>query len=387
MSTPRIEINLKKIAHNAKTLNRLYGSKKIDVIGVTKAVCGDPAVAAALVQNGIRILADSRLINIRRMRRAGIKAEFLLLRTPFLSQAESVVKYADISLNSEISVIERLAKYAERQHTKHKIILMIELGDLREGIMPEDLDYTIKQVLELKSIELAGIGTNLACFGGIKPDEEKMNYLSSIAMNIEKKYGLTLKFVSGGNSANYHWFMSVNDAGKINNLRLGESIYLGRETLHREAITGLYTDAFTLVAEVIESKLKPSLPYGEVAQDAFGNIPGFNDIGYINRAILGIGLQDVKVSGLTPKSDIEIIGASSDHIIIDTKKTELKAGDEVEFDLNYAALLSAMTSPYVFKKVEVKLWMLKNIAKALNKNTAGIKKTFQPYLLKKTTLD
>ncbi len=387
MSTPRIEINLKKIAHNAKKLNRLYGTKGIDVIGVTKAVCGEPNVAAVLIRNGIRILADSRLNNIRRMRRAGIKAEFLLLRTPFLSQAEAVVKYADISLNSEISVIKRLSKYAAKQHSIHKIILMVELGDLREGIMPADLDNTIKQVLELKAIELAGIGTNLACFGGIKPDEEKMNYLSSIAGNIEQKYGLTLRFVSGGNSANYNWFRSTIDSGKINNLRLGESIYLGCETLYRKAISGLYTDAFTLVAEVIESKLKPSLPYGESAQDAFGNITNFNDIGKINRAILGVGLQDVTVSGLTPRSDVEIIGASSDHIIIDAKNTELKVGDKVEFDLNYAALLSAMTSPYVFKKIEVNLWMRKNIAKALKKNTASTKKIFQPSLLKKTILD
>ncbi|RLD64728.1 MAG: alanine/ornithine racemase family PLP-dependent enzyme [Bacteroidetes bacterium] len=381
MSTPRLEINLKKIAHNAKTLNRLYGSKGIDVIGVTKAVCGDPHVASALVSSGISILADSRLINIRRMRKAGIKAEFLLLRTPFMSQAEAVVKYADISLNSEISVIKKLSKYAERNHTKHKIILMVELGDLREGIMPADLDNTIKQVLELKSIELVGIGANLACFGGIKPDDEKMNYLSSIAEDIEKKYDLKLKFVSGGNSANYTWFKSTIDTGKINNLRLGESIYLGCETLHRKAIPKLYTDAFTLVAEVIESKLKPSLPYGEVAQDAFGNIPSFNDIGKINRTILGIGLQDVTVSGLTPKSDIEIIGASSDHIIVDAKNTELKVGEKVEFDLNYAALLSAMTSPYILKKVELSLWTHKNIAKVLNKNTANIKKIFQTSLL------
>ncbi len=387
MLTPRIEINLKKIAHNAKTLNRLYGSKGIDIIGVTKAVCGEPRVAAALLENGIRILADSRLINIRRMRRASIKTEFLLLRIPSLSQAESVVKYADISLNTELSVIKKLSKFARDYNTKHKIILMVELGDLREGIMPEDLDNTIKEVLKLKSIELVGIGTNLACFGGIKPDEEKMNYLSSIVCNIEQKYGLTLKIVSGGNSANYNWFMSTNDVKKINNLRLGESIYLGRETLSRKPITGLYTDAFTLVAEVIETKLKPSLPYGEVAQDAFGNVPEFNDRGKINRTILGVGLQDVTVSGLTPRSGIEIIGAGSDHIIVDAKNNKLKVGDEVEFDLNYAALLSVMTSPYVFKNVKVSLWMPKNIAKVLNKNTASTKKTFQQFLLKKTIPD
>ena len=387
MSTPRIKINIKKIAHNAKTLNRLYGSKGIEVIGVTKAVCGNPDVAAALVNNGISILADSRIINIRRMRKAGVQAEFLLLRTPLLSQAEDVVKYADISLNSEVSVIKELSKFAKMNYTKHKIILMVELGDLREGIMPLDLDDTVKQVLALDGIELAGIGTNLACFGGIQPDNDKMVSLSSLAKNIEEKHNLNIEFISGGNSANYNWFMSTNDVGRINNLRLGESIYLGCETLYRKPIPGLYIDAFTLVAEVIESKIKPSHPFGKIAQDAFGNVPEFQDRGKIKRVILGIGLQDVQVSGLTPKADIEILGSSSDHIVIDARKIELKTGDEVEFNLNYGALLSAMTSPYVFKKVEENFWMPKNIAKALNKNTAIIKNYFQPSLLKKTTLD
>ena len=136
----------------------------------------------------------------------------------------------------------------------------------------------------------------------------------------------------------------------MNNLRLGESILLGYETLHRKPIPGLFTDAFTLIAEVIESKVKPSKPYGVVCQDAFGNVPVFQDHGLIKRAILDIGLQDVQVSGLTPRLDIEILGASSDHIILNAKKIELKVGDELEFDLNYGALLSAMTSPYVIKK-------------------------------------
>jgi len=199
MLTPRLEINLEKIAHNAKKLMELYGSKGISVIGVTKVVCGDPNIAEALVKSGINILADSRIENIRRMRNAGVQAQFLLLRTPSLSQAKAVVKYADISLNSELSVIERLSECAIVYDSPHKIILMVELGDLREGLMPSDLDDTIKHVLALENVELIGLGTNLACFGGIKPDEKKMGELSSIADDVEKKFGLTLEFVSGGN--------------------------------------------------------------------------------------------------------------------------------------------------------------------------------------------
>ncbi len=352
MLNPRIEINLEKIVHNAKKLMELYSSKDISVIGVTKVVCGDPNIAKALVKSGINILTDSRMENIRRMRNAGVHAKFLLLRTPRLSQAEAAVKYADISLNSEPSVIERLSEYTIEYNSTHKIILMVELGDLREGVMPSDLDDTIKHVLAIENNELIGLGTNLACFGGIKANEKKMRYFSSIANDVEEKFGLTLEFVSYGNSANYNWFMSTKKVGRINDLRLSESIYLGCETIYRKPIPGLYTNAMTLVSEVIESKIKPSVPYGEVSQDAFGKIWEFKEQGHIRRSILGVGLQDILISGLTSRLDVEIIGASSDHIIVNAKNIDLKVGNELEFDLNYVSLLSAMTSPYV-KKVSI----------------------------------
>jgi predicted amino acid racemase len=349
MTAPRIEIDLEKISHNALKLRELYESRGICVTGVTKVVCGDPAIAEALVRTGIDTLADSRLKNITRMREAGIQARFVLLRTPALSQAESTVRHVDISLNTEVSVIERLSRCAVEAKVTHKIILMVELGDLREGILPAALVETVERVLSQRGIALAGIGTNLACFGGIKPDEKNLDLLSMLAGDIEERFDMTLQYVSGGNSANHDWFMSAADVGKINNLRLGESIFLGCETLHRRQIPGLFTDAFRLRAEVIESKVKPSKPYGETCQDAFGKVPEFSDRGPMRRAILGIGLQDVLVAGLTPCLDIDILGASSDHILIDAKELDLKVGDEVEFNLNYGALLSSMTSPYVAK--------------------------------------
>ena len=283
------------------------------------------------------------------MRQAGVQAEYVLLRAPALSQAESVVEHVDISLNSELSVIEELSSFAVEHSVNHKIILMVELGDLREGMMPADVVKMVEAVNHQKGIVLAGIGTNLACFGGVEPDTAKIEQLSSLATEIEAKFKMTLEFISGGNSANYDWFMSTNDTGRVNNLRLGESIYLGCETLHRKPIPGLFTDAFKLIADVIESKIKPSKPYGNTCQDAFGNVPAFQDRGLIRRVILGMGLQDVLVTGLSPCMDIDILGASSDHIIIDAKTLDLSVGDEVKFNLNYGALLSSMTSPYVSK--------------------------------------
>ncbi|WP_438712531.1 alanine/ornithine racemase family PLP-dependent enzyme [Aquimarina muelleri] len=360
MGTPRLEINHEKIAHNCALLTQVYAAKKISICAVTKGVCGNIMIAQTLVSTGVTMLADSKVSNLKKMREGGILATFLLIGTPMLSQARSIIKWADISNNSELVVIEELARHACIRGVTHKIILMVEMGDLREGIMPSRLDNMVKKVLKLKGIKLVGIGTNLACFGGIQPSKDKMELLSVIAECIEQKYHISLPYISGGNSANYGWFKSTHDIGKINHLRLGESILLGVDPVNRRPIPNLYTDVFNLVAEVTELKIKPSVPYGKKGQNAFGHILHFPDRGKISRAILGIGLQDVDVSGLKSNLDISILGVGSDHTIIDPQKTNLKIGDEVSFSLNYAALLSAMTSPYV-EKINIVSYELEGI--------------------------
>lgn len=177
-----------------------------------------------------------------------------------------------------------------------------------------------------------------------------MRVLSELVTLLEAEFQLSLEIISGGNSANYEWYKSTPDLGRVNNLRLGESILLGCESVNRKAIPGLHTRAFQLIAEVIESKQKPSFPFGEIGHDAFGNVPKFQDRGIRQRAIVALGRQDVLVSGLQANDRLEIIGSSSDHIILDSKNHNLQVGDEVTFNLDYGSLLAAMTSPFIRKQ-------------------------------------
>ncbi|MEA5470756.1 alanine/ornithine racemase family PLP-dependent enzyme [Spirulina sp. 06S082] len=346
---PRIEIVLSQIRDNTRLLCELYGKQGISLMGVSKAVLGEPSVIEAMLQGGVKFIADSRIENIQKMRNAGISTQFVLLRTP-LSQAESVVRNADISFNTEIETLRKLSYFAKVQNKQHQIVIMVEMGDLREGVMLCDLFQFIRKTLTLSHLKIVGIGCNLACYGGVKPDGKNMHALSELVDRIEKEFQLSLEIVSGGNSANYEWYKSTLNVGNINNLRLGESIFLGCETVNRKAIPGLHTRAFQLVAEVIESKKKPSLPFGEICQDAFGNIPNFQDRGVRQRAIVALGRQDVLVSGLQAENKLEILGASSDHIILDSRNYNLKIGDEVNFNLDYGSLLAAMTSPFIQKQ-------------------------------------
>jgi len=349
MTAPRLEVDLDKIHQNARTLvNRLAG-QGISVTGVTKVALGSPGIAGAMLSAGVNTLGDSRIENIEAMHLAQIPASMTLIRSPMLSQADRVVTHADVSFNTELDVISKLSAAAQKAKRTHGIVLMVELGDLREGIMPGDLENTVRETIRFPNIALKGIATNLACRSGVSPDAKNMAELSTLADSIDATFGPILRIVSGGNSANLQWAFSGADTGRINDLRLGEAILLGRETLHRQPIEGLHTDAITLVAEVIESKEKPSQPWGEIAQNAFGETPHTSDRCSISQAILAIGRQDIDPSGLSPPPGTEILGTSSDHLILDTGRHHYSVGTEITFQINYSALLRAMTSPFVAK--------------------------------------
>jgi len=350
VTAPRLEIRLDRIQHNARSLVDRLGARGIAVTGVTKATLGAPAVARALLAAGVAAIGESRIDNIEALRRAGIDAPMTLIRSPMLSQVDRVVEHAGVSLNTELAVIEALSESAGAQGREHGVVLMVELGDLREGILPADLVAVVGATRELAGITLRGIGTNLACQSGVAPDPTNMAELSALATSLERRFGIELAVVSGGNSANLDWALGGSEVGRVNDLRLGESILLGCEPLQRRPIDGLRTDAFTLVAEVIESKRKPSQAWGTINQTAFGDQPALPDRGNTARGILAVGRQDVDPWGLTAPAGITILGASSDHLVVDAGDAGLAVGSEMRFQLGYSALLAAMTSPFVTKE-------------------------------------
>lgn len=349
---PRIEIDINKVKHNTKVLVDLCKKHHIGIAGVTKVFCAIPQVANAMIEGGVKYLADSRIENLKKL--AELNIPKLLLRLPMISQVHEVVKYADISLNSELSTIEELSKEAIKLNKVHEIILMVDLGDLREGVWVDDVNSIVKEILKLKGIKLKGIGTNLTCYGGVLPNKENLGQLAGIADEIKNEFNIELDIISGGNSSSLYIIEKNEIPDKINNLRLGESIVLGRETAYGNSIDNTYQDAFKLAAEIIELKVKPSIPIGEIGMDAFGNKPTFEDKGNRKRAILAVGRQDVNPDNLIPINEkIEIIGASSDHLIIDVtdSEKEYKVGDEIKFNLEYGALLQLTTSEYIHKQI------------------------------------
>ncbi|MGD1991898.1 MAG: alanine/ornithine racemase family PLP-dependent enzyme [Anaerolineae bacterium] len=343
----RLRIECHKIRENAEAIVALAATHGIDVVGVTKACCGHPDVARALLAGGVETLADSQLSNVRRMRAAGIDVDMMLLRLPRISQADGVVELTQVSLNSEVETVRALAHAAQARRVTHRVILMIETGDRREGVMPEEALDAAQAIMRMPGIELIGVGANLACIGGVLPTQENTQLLIDVASDLEAALGVQFPVISGGHTSNLDLLVHDEMPARVNQLRVGEAILLGVNSTTNNPIPCPHQDAFTAFVEVIELKTKPSMPEGKIALDAFGRKPHWEDHGPRQRAILAVGQQYVHIAALRPKrGGVSIVGASSDHLVVDVTEADppVHLGDELAFDPAYAAVATAMAS-------------------------------------------
>ncbi len=354
---PKLIVNLKKLEDNLNacaTITKDHGHCSLML--VTKGLCADPEMVKMVAENpSVDFVADSRVKNIAGyadvVRANGKKT--VLLRIPMHAEVKDVIKYVDLSFNSELSTIRLLNEEAKKTGIVHNILMMIDLGDLREGFFfrNEDLIWeAVEEILKMDNINLYGIGVNLTCYGAIIPKNDNLSQLVEIGRKIEEKYDIKLEMISGGNSSSIYLIDKGEMPQGINNLRLGESFLLGNDTAYETKLPGTVSDALILQAQIIELKEKPSLPIGEVGVDAFGEKPYYEDRGMMKRAIIAVGKQDTDLGSMTPvDTQIDIMGGSSDHIILDVTHCDkdYKVGDIVEFELGYGGMLKTATSMYV----------------------------------------
>ena len=347
---PQLEFDLALLRSNADAVISRCRGMGIRVCGVVKGVDGLPEAARVLRAAGAAELGTSRLEQVAKCRAAGVPGPWLLIRIPGLTELPDVVALCETSLQSEWPTLLALEEECLRQNKTHRVIVMTDLGDLREGFWDkkELLDVCERVERELPHVQLAGIGVNLTCYGSTKPTPEKMNEFVGLARQVEQRIGRKLEIVSGGATSSFtlvHW--GTMPAG-VNHLRIGEAILLGKDLQVDWGIRDmdyLRMDALTLRAEVVEVKDKPTYPIGEFAIDAFGRKPVYEDRGIRRRAILALGRADVgELESLIPREPgLTVIGGSSDHCIVDVEDCprRLQVGDIVEFSLCYSHMLYA----------------------------------------------
>jgi len=341
MKYPCLKINLDKISHNGRIVNLKCKNSGISVVGVTKCILGDVKIAEAMKKSGINVLGDSRLENLKKLRNFyGKDQQLIMLRSPMPSEVKQLVEICDTSLNTQLAVVELINKICSRKKISHRVIAMVEIDDKREGLLPEDMVNFCRQITDnYKYIELYGLGTNARCFTKSGPTPESLKILVYLKKKIMEITGRDIHVISGGNSSIWGLIEKKLIPQEINQVRIGEAILLGHDTVNYKPVRGAFTDCFLLEAEIIEVKKKDGGAY---------------------KIILALGLQDVSSSNIyCCNPDLYTIGQSSDHTVLGIKRSRDKktgnyffdqeAGSIISFNLDYFGLLSCMTSPFVKK--------------------------------------
>jgi len=349
---PKVEININGINENISKIKKLCDKNNIKLSVVVKVLAGNKDIVDKMDFSNCDSISDSRISNLKKYK--NIKKEKWLIRIPTFSEIEDVIKYSDVSLNSSLETIKLLNKEAIKQKKKHKIILMYELGDLREGVDYSTLSMIVHEVKKLTNIELYGIGANLTCYGGVAPTKENTQELYDVTKALEVENDIKIPVITGANSSSYKLLSDGTLKDKMNYVRFGESVYLGTIPGYDELVKDLNHDNFVIKAQISEIEVKDSVPKGEILKNSFGVVPEFEDVGMITVAIVNIGKQDAGLHLKPVDKGIRLLEGSSDYLLLDVTKSkkDYKLGDIIEFIPDYETLLKIMTSEYVRKEIK-----------------------------------
>ena len=352
-----IELNRKKLQHNFKYLQQLFTRHNIQWGVVTKVLCGNELYLKEVLELGALQVCDSRTTNLEAIKRIKPEIETIYIKPPAKRNIKDVVRFANISFNTEYTTIKQLSEEAGRQKKIHKIVIMIEMGDLREGVMRNEFIDFYARVFDLPHIEVVGIGTNLNCLNGILPNNDKLIQLSLYKQLIEAKFNKSIPYVSGGSSVTIPLLFKDLFPHGITHFRIGETLFFGNDLYNGIPLENMQTNIFRLFAEIIELSKKPVVPEGEIGVNVAGHSIEINENDFgktSNRAILDLGLLDVEEKNIMiVDKALEFVGASSDMLVLDLGENEqnYKVGDLIEFELNYLGALSVLNSNYIEKKV------------------------------------
>ncbi len=334
-----VVISRDKLSHNLEFCRKLCENQGIELAFVTKSICADPCVLDIVKNSKITSIADSRLANMAKIDFSGNK---ILIRPSVACEAEQVIKHTTHSVQCEQTVLEALNISAQKLGVKHNVLLMIDLGDLRDGIIyynEKRIFETAKYISSAKGINLAGIAANYNCLAGLIPSDENMQTLVDISNKISPLYNTDNPIISGGNSSSARFLTNpgAHMVKGINQVRMGEAVVLGRDPADDTFIDGLYNDAFVLNAPLIDVQIKAEKQ---------------TSANKLKRGVLAVGNQDAQIHRLVPVDNrIKMIGSCSDECVVDLSLTgdEYKAGDSVSFILEYGALMTLFASPFVKK--------------------------------------
>ncbi|MBW6514419.1 MAG: alanine racemase [Candidatus Syntrophosphaera sp.] len=354
----RMKIHIDRLIENIEKMSELMSQHKKQWSLVVKVLGTDKTVLAKILSNpailSTHSIAVSQWRSLQIVKEINPELRTMYIKPPAISNVARIIRYADISFNSSFLTIQALSNEAVKQNKTHQIVVMIEMGELREGINREGLIPFYRRVFKLPNIEVIGIGTNLGCMYGIQPTYDKLIQLVLYKQLLEAKFKRNIELVSGASSIT----IPLLEKGKVpqgmNHFRIGEAAFLGTSPLNDKRVLDLNTGAFTFEANIVELYKKSSQPDGVISDASVGHTADIDtseeELRY--RAILDFGELDVDHANLIPEDpSIQFFGNSSDLTVYDLGENlqNYQTGDVVRFRLKYMAVAKLMYSRFVEK--------------------------------------
>jgi ornithine racemase len=352
-----LTLDVAAIRHNVAVLRRRLAPQGIDIIGVTKAADAEPDVARAMLEGGASGVADSRLSGIVRLAEHGLGPR-VLIRPPEWNEIALTARVADWVLLSDLATAQALAHHAAgKRHLG--VLLMVDLGDRRDGALPDDAEALARSLADLPGLALGGVAVNFACLSGLQPELRLFEQADEIVAQVAPWCALEPALSLGGTYCLPHLIDAFSPRHRCT-IRLGAGLYFGHYTLPEVTpISGLLRADPLLSATVLECRKKPGPPRGTVGVDSFGRVPETHlprDETY--HVLLAMGRRETELRCLHPlEPDSFVAGMSSDHTLLISPRP-LKVGDTVDFALDYEGLVRAMTCAHVGKVFTETDWAL-----------------------------
>lgn len=352
-----LELNSAALRFNYGVIDAQMNSKNISWGVVTKILCGTRSFLAEILKLNPSMVLDSRLSNLAKIKALNPTITTAYIKPPPKRILSKILEVADISFNTQYETLEELNALASKKEMQHRVVIMIEMGELREGIMRDSMLHFFEKVLSLPHIIVVGIGTNLTCMNGILPTQETLLKLTQYKNLIEERFSHPIPLLSAGTSITLPFLNNDLVPSSINHFRLGETLFFGNDLLQEKKMAGLRDDVFILKAEIIEVLEKPAVPFGRRGKNVLGQIntsKAGEKKGERWRILVDVGILDINPDDLSPlNSNLRIDGASSDILALELAPNALppKIGDFVQFRVNYMGALRLMGSFYIEKRV------------------------------------
>ncbi len=342
-----LTIDTEKIKNNLLKVIKLCESRGVSLVVVTKVFCSFPPLVDALSGMGVVSIADSNYMNFKRLK---TRIKKILIKT-LSSDIDSGLEFCDVIHISDFNFLKKIALLPGDY--ERKVLLNVEIGDNKEGILPDEVIAFIKEADVYNNISIIGIAGNTGCLSGNLPDQTVFSLLNALSLKIRSETGVKNPVISVGGTVFLDALIDGSMGEAVNQIRVGEGIFFGYDSSKNKNIPGFDRTAFIISIEVLEVLEKEIAFIPVSGYNAFGkkaSAVSDKTSGRRKRAVLGAGILAVSPEGLVPVLDgIKVEGITYDFMVLDITGCEeaIRAGDTVLFYADYSSVARASINPYV----------------------------------------